>query len=101
MRPKLDDYQRRCRPGRTIQGISAVLLPYRSNGQIDESGFRTHLRRTLKARVRAAVNMDTGYVDLLTAEEKQRVLKWTEEIIDGRDCFAAGALPVFGDISLT
>ena len=100
MHLQLDDYRRRCRPGRTIQGISAVLLPYRSNGQIDESGFRTHLRRTLKAGLRAAVNMDTGYVDLLTAEEKQRVLKWTGETVDGRDWFAAGALPFFGDISL-
>src|SRR5713226_6893420 len=89
MHLQLDDYRRRCRPGRTIQGISAVLLPYRSNGQIDESGFRTHLRRTLKAGLRAAVNMDTGYVDLLTAEEKQRVLKWIREIAANVGTFIA------------
>jgi dihydrodipicolinate synthase/N-acetylneuraminate lyase len=100
MHLQLDDYRRRCRPGRTVQGISAVLLPYGSDGRIDEIGFRRHLERTLKSGLRAAVNMDTGYVDLLTAEEKGRVLKWSAETIGGRDWFAAGALPVSGDPSL-
>jgi dihydrodipicolinate synthase/N-acetylneuraminate lyase len=89
----LDDYERRRCPGRTVQGISAVLLPYSREGRIDEPDFRRHLRRTLDAGLRVAVNMDTGYVDLLTPEEKRRVLQWTAETIGGRDWFAAGALP--------
>lgn len=89
----LEQFERRRRPGRVVQGISAVLLPYSSDGRIDEPGFRRHVQRTLKAGLRVAVNMDTGYVDLLTPEEKQRVLTWATEIIGGRDWFAAGALP--------
>lgn len=88
----IDDYQRLRRPRRKIEGISAVLLPYGPNGEIDESAFRRHLCRTLNAGLRAAVNMDTGYIDLLTAEEKSRVLAWTRETTAG-DWFVAGALP--------
>jgi dihydrodipicolinate synthase/N-acetylneuraminate lyase len=89
---KVDDYQRLRRPGRKIEGISAVLLPYDREGSIDEAGFRRHLRRTLDAGLRVAVNMDTGYVDLLTREEKLRVLAWTAETA-GSCGFVAGALP--------
>lgn len=82
------------RPGRKIQGISAVLLPFDGHGKIDELGFRKHARRTLDAGLRLAVNMDTGYIDLLTAGEKQSILKWTREAVSDDDWFAAGALPV-------
>lgn len=91
---RLEDFDQRRRPRRVVEGISAVLLPYTSKGQIDEHGFRRHVRRTLDAGLRVAVNMDTGYVDLLTPEEKQRVLEWTADLVGGRDWFAAGALPV-------
>lgn len=99
----LEDYHRRRRPGRVVQGISAVLLPYGPESRIDEAGFRRHLRRTLEAGLRVAVNMDTGYIDLLTPEEKQRVLVWTADVIGGRDWFAAGALPddATGPVSLS
>ncbi len=88
---KLDDYGRRRRIGRTIRGISAVLLPYDAAGRIDEGAFRRHLLRTLAAGLRVAVNMDTGYVDLLAPVEKGLVLRWTAEASD-RQWFA-GALP--------
>ncbi|HXJ94326.1 MAG TPA: dihydrodipicolinate synthase family protein [Terriglobia bacterium] len=88
----LEDYQRLRQPGRTVDGISAALLPYDREGRIDEAAFRCHLRRTLDARLRVAVNMDTGYVDLLTSEEKLRVLTWTAETA-GKSGFVAGALP--------
>ncbi len=93
MNHHLEDYARRRRPGRAVQGISAVLLPYGPEGRIDERGFHRHLRRTLDAGLRVAVNMDTGYVDLLTPEEKQRLLKWTTDVVGRGDWFAAGALP--------
>ncbi len=93
---RLEDYDRRRRPGRCVQGVSAVLLPYDPQGRIDEGGFRRHLRRTIGAGLRPAVNMDTGYVDLLSPEEKDRVLQWTAEVVEGRDWFAAGAVPTGG-----
>lgn len=77
---------------RKARGISAVLLPYTDDGQIDEAGFRAHLERTLAAGLGVAVNMDTGYGDLLTATEKQRVLKWTAKTTGGAELIA-GALP--------
>jgi len=91
----LNDYDRRRKPGRTVRGISAVLLPYRA-GRIDEAGFRRHLSRTLRAGLRPAINMDTGYVDLLTPDEKRQVLAWTREAVGEQDWFAAGALPSCG-----
>jgi dihydrodipicolinate synthase/N-acetylneuraminate lyase len=94
-RLSLKDYQRLRRPGRKIEGISAALLPYGRDGQIDEDGFRRHVRRTLNAGLRVAVNMDTGYIDLLRPDEKQQVLGWTREITAG-DWFVAGALPASG-----
>jgi len=80
-----------------------VLLPFTAQGTIDEAGFRRHLERTLNAGLRVAVNMDTGYGDLLTPEEKQRVLGWTQATLGARqdytgrnppcDWFVAGAMP--------
>lgn len=84
------------KPRRRVEGISAVLLPYGVDGRIDEEGFRRHLRRTLDAGLRVAVNMDTGYGDLLVPDEKQRVLGWTAEVVGGRGEFVAGALPSAG-----
>lgn len=78
---------------RKVSGVSAVLLPYAESGQIDENAFRRHLDRTLSVGLRAAVNMDTGYVDLLTQAEKNQILGWTREAATGRESFFAGALP--------
>lgn len=95
----LADYDSLRRLGRRVEGISAVLLPYGRDGEIDEAGFRRHLRRTLEAGLGVAVNMDTGYVDLLPSEEKQRVLAWTSETVTEagwKSGFVAGALPAPG-----
>ncbi|HEX5481786.1 MAG TPA: dihydrodipicolinate synthase family protein [Terriglobia bacterium] len=96
MKFTLEEVDKMRRPHRKIQGISAVLLPYTADGRIDETGFRRHLQRTLKVGLRVAVNMDTGYGDLLTAEEKKRALAWTAESVQGRDEFIAGVLPPAG-----
>lgn len=78
---------------RKVRGVSALLLPYTESGRIDERGFRRHLDRTLNAGLRAAVNMDTGYIELLTPVEKSLVLDWTREAVMGGESFFAGALP--------
>jgi len=71
-------------------GMSAILLPYDEWGQIDWDGFREHLSRTLSAGLVPAVNMDTGYVNLITPEERQAVLAETKTCAD-RLAFVAGA----------
>jgi dihydrodipicolinate synthase/N-acetylneuraminate lyase len=91
-------YETRRKPGRKISGISALLLPYDALGKIDEAGFRSHARRTLAAGLRLAVNMDTGYIDLLTPDEKQLVLRWTRELVPAGEWFAAGAAPASGKL---
>jgi dihydrodipicolinate synthase/N-acetylneuraminate lyase len=78
------------RPGRRIDSISAVLLPYASDDHPDWDTFRTLLERTWGAGLKPAVNMDTGYVNLLTADERQRVLDETTDVARGR-AFVAGA----------
>jgi dihydrodipicolinate synthase/N-acetylneuraminate lyase len=77
-------------PGRTIEGISAVLLPFDDRGRIDWTGFRTLVERTWTAGLTPAVNMDTGYVNLLSAAERAQVLTETRDLAAGRR-FVAGA----------
>ena len=79
------------RPERTIDGISAVLLPWTDGGaSIDWSGFETHLTRTLEAGLTPAVNMDTGYVQLLDEAARHQVLDRTKALVGGGR-FVAGA----------
>ena len=65
------------RPRRTIEGISAVLLPFDLDDRPDWAGFRHLLARTWQAGLTPAVNMDTGYVNLLTSVEREQVLRET------------------------
>lgn len=81
----------RIRPGRTIDGISAVLLPWTDGGTtIDWDGFETHLTRTVAAGLTPAVNMDTGYVQLLDEAARREVLRRTTALVEGGR-FVAGA----------
>jgi hypothetical protein len=77
-------------PHRRIEGISAVLLPFDAVGAIDWAGFRALVERTWAAGLTPAVNMDTGYVNLLSAAERARVLDETSGLAVGRR-FVAGA----------
>ncbi|NOK57615.1 MAG: dihydrodipicolinate synthase family protein [Chloroflexi bacterium AL-W] len=55
---------------RSIEGISAILMPFDSTGRIDLTGFAQHLERTVVAGLQPAVNMDTGYVHVLSPTER-------------------------------
>ncbi len=78
------------RPKRKITGISAILLPFLENGEVDWPNFRGHVERTAKAGLTPAVNMDTGYVHLLTDDIRKQVLSATRETLGGGK-FVAGA----------
>jgi dihydrodipicolinate synthase/N-acetylneuraminate lyase len=84
------EVNRRVIPRRKIEGISAVLLPFDDSGLIDFDSFSRLLTRTLEAGLTPAVNMDTGYVNLLPREERGAVLKKTQALVAGRP-FVAGA----------
>jgi dihydrodipicolinate synthase/N-acetylneuraminate lyase len=74
------------RPKRTIVGMAAVLLPYTADGAIDWPAFEAHVARTRDAGLTPAVNMDTGYVQLLAEADRERVLD-----VVARTPFVAGA----------
>jgi len=80
----------RVRPGRAIEGISAVLLPFDENGRMDANGLQANVARTDQAGLTPAVNMDTGYTNLLTPGERNAVLQATREVMGTRP-FVAGA----------
>ena len=89
MHPPLDPLTL-LRPRRKIVGMSAILLPFDDRGRIDWDGFRAHVARTFAAGLVPAVNMDTGYVNLLTPDEKRQVLAETRALAGGK-AFVAGA----------
>lgn len=78
------------RPRRKIVGMSAILLPFDDRGRIDWDGFRSHVSRTFAAGLVPAVNMDTGYVNLIVPEEKRQVLAETRALAGGKE-YVAGA----------
>jgi dihydrodipicolinate synthase/N-acetylneuraminate lyase len=89
--PSLSDAFRRLTSGREPHGISATLLPYTSAGGIDWSGFERHVSRTRGAGLDVAVNMDTGFGDLLTESERESVLDATRTTLGEGVPFYAGA----------
>lgn len=78
------------RPQRSIVGMSAILLPFEANGEVDWISFRAHVTRTAAAGLTPAVNMDTGYVNLLDPALRRRVLAETRGVL-GSGPFIAGA----------
>ncbi len=71
-------------------GMSAILLPFTTGGGVDWPGFRAHVARTAAAGLTPAVNMDTGYGNLLDDITRLLVLAETRSTLDG-GAFVAGA----------
>jgi dihydrodipicolinate synthase/N-acetylneuraminate lyase len=89
--PTLSQVYARVRPGRKVHGIAAALLPLRDDGAVAEEEFVRHLQATHAAGLTNAVNMDTGYANLLPDAEKERVLRLTREALPAGTEFVAGA----------
>jgi 4-hydroxy-tetrahydrodipicolinate synthase len=88
---KVEDFIGRVQPRRKVQGIAAALLPFDNDGRIAVDAFQKNLQATHCAGLKVAVNMDTGYVNLLSEEEKANVLDWTREALGDGVPFVAGA----------
>jgi dihydrodipicolinate synthase/N-acetylneuraminate lyase len=80
----------RLRPCRRITGCAAVLLPFVDGSTVDWPAFRSLLERTVAAGLTPAVNMDTGFVQLLDAATRARVLATAAEVAGPG--FLAGAV---------
>ena len=76
------------RPRREIAGASAILLPFDGSGGVDWPAFDAHVARTVAAGLTPAVNMDTGYVNLIDHRLQDQVLDRTREVAGGRPFFA-------------
>lgn len=76
---------------RRVHGIAAVLLPYLPSGEIDWQGFERHVVRTRDSGLACAVNMDTGFGDLLAPAERGAVLAATRRALGAGVPFYAGA----------
>ena len=87
---RIEDTIARLHPGRKVQGIAAALLPFEPDGRIAVEAFQKHLLVTREAGLLNAVNMDTGYVNHLTTEERLSVLRWSREVLGPDDSFIAG-----------
>jgi dihydrodipicolinate synthase/N-acetylneuraminate lyase len=74
-------------PRRKITGISAILLPMQ-NGAVDWEGFDAHVERTFDAGLSPAVNMDTGYANLIDESTRLEALRRTNAIAQGRSYVA-------------
>jgi dihydrodipicolinate synthase/N-acetylneuraminate lyase len=83
------DIAGRIRPRREITGISAILVPFADGHAIDWGALESHIGRTAGCGLTPAVNMDTGYVQLLSDADRNRVLDLAAAVTDGR--FVAGA----------
>jgi dihydrodipicolinate synthase/N-acetylneuraminate lyase len=83
------------RPRRKILGISAVLLPFLSEDTVDWAGLESLVRLTVDAGLTPAVNMDTGFVQLIDTGTAERVLD-VAAAESGRSGFVAGAFVADG-----
>jgi len=77
-------------PCRKITGYSAALLPFRAHGAVDWDGFCAHVARTAAAGLIPAVNMDTGFGNLIDEQTRLEVLRRTRDTLPGH-LFTAGA----------
>jgi len=75
---------------RKPEGMAACLLPSEEDGSIAREAFQEAVRRTEEAGLKCAVNMDTGYANYLTEEERLEVLTWTREALGPDRPFVAG-----------
>ncbi len=82
---------------RRPHGIAAALLPYTPAGAIDFAAFERHVVRTRDAGLDVAVNMDTGFGDLLAPAERDAVLDATRSALGPGVRFYAGAF-AFGAV---
>lgn len=75
---------------RRPEGISAVYLPWKPVGRIDFDSYQRGLERTWACGLIPAINMDTGFANLLKLSERLEILRLVSQLASGR-AFIAGA----------
>ncbi|MBM4010860.1 MAG: dihydrodipicolinate synthase family protein [Planctomycetes bacterium] len=82
------------RPRRAIIGMSAILLPMRADRAVDWDGFAAHVARTSAAGITPAINMDTGYVQLIDDASRRQALRLARDVVGPGGELVAGACVV-------
>lgn len=82
------------RPRRRIRGMSAILLPFTAGRRIDWDAFAAHVARTAAAGITPAVNMDTGYVQLIDDATRRQALEIARATLGPDGEMVAGACVV-------
>jgi len=79
---------------RVITGMSAILLPMKADLTVDWDGFAAHVARTAAAGITPAINMDTGYVQLIDDATRRQALAIARDAIGPTGKLVAGACVV-------
>ena len=74
--------------------MSAILLPFTADQRIDWDAFAAHVARTAAAGITPAVNMDTGYVQLIDDATRRRALEVARATLGPGGEMVAGACVV-------
>jgi dihydrodipicolinate synthase/N-acetylneuraminate lyase len=82
------------RPRRTITGMSAILLPMKADLTVDWDSFAAHVARTSAAGITPAINMDTGYVQLIDDATRRETLRIARDAVGTQGKLVAGACVV-------
>jgi dihydrodipicolinate synthase/N-acetylneuraminate lyase len=73
---------------REIHGICAAYLPWRPIARIDFDSYARMLESIWQSGLTPAVNMDTGFANLLTDAQRREVLQFAKSISQGRPMVA-------------
>lgn len=76
------------KPRRRITGMSAILLPFLEDGSVDWANFEAHAVRTAEAGLTPAINMDTGYANLIDEPTRLKALQRAQAVLGGRPWIA-------------
>ena len=74
---------------RRPEGISAVYLPWKPVAQIDFDSYQRGLERTWACGLTPAINMDTGFANLIALPSRKQILEIVASLARGRP-FVAG-----------
>jgi dihydrodipicolinate synthase/N-acetylneuraminate lyase len=74
--------------------MSAILLPFTADRRIDWDAFAAHVARTAAAGITPAVNMDTGYVQLIDDATRCEALRIARDTLGPGHELVAGACVV-------
>ena len=86
------DIIKRITPGRKIAGVCAVFLPLNAEDKIDLNSFMRLLNQVILSDLTPAINLDSGFVNHLTYQEKSDVLLCAHEVLSNKPFFAGATI---------